>query len=463
MNKPPINLPSKRKAQTYMLRNTRFSVFGAMLITSGLLATACGSDSKSTSPTTAAAAPSTEAAPSSAPSTEAAPSTVPATDAAPTTADVSKVGAGKTIKVGGIFARTVTPNLDLGAYEAVDSYFKEINAKGGINGYMFSFEGIDDQGDPAKFAAAMERLVGSGVDFIVSSSQSEVTGGLPQIESSGIPYIGGASYSRDALTTIPNLFPIGANAAPGVNKAIETILTSKTPAITKASISHVNHPVMTEPVKVMVTNLTADGINVVDTGTFELTETDFTGVAAKILNADVKDAVLFNLTSQLPGIVGALQQQGYQGSIYGGSYSANLPEKLGAYANGRYFSVQPVGAIGSGAAGDSAEATVKKSYPDVDLKSDKTAMQTWSAAELVVETVKRLGATPITKDASVDVLNTLTDYATTFSPPITYKAIPDGHLDVSHCLQTLKIDGGQWALSGPDRWTCWTGSTAPAS
>ena len=171
----------------------------------------CGSDDESggdttaapagtEAPVTTAAAETTEApVTTAAAETTAAPETtaaaettvVESTVAPETTEDLSSVGEGRTIKVGGIFSRTTTPDLDLGAFEAADAFFQELNEGGGVNGYMFSFEGIDDQGDPAKFAAAVERLADEGVDFIISPSATEIAGGLAQIEASGIPYIGG--------------------------------------------------------------------------------------------------------------------------------------------------------------------------------------------------------------------------------------------------------------------------------
>jgi ABC-type branched-subunit amino acid transport system substrate-binding protein len=35
----------------------------------------------------------------------------------------------------------------MGGYEAVDAYIKDVNSKGGVNGYKFDFVGIDDGGD----------------------------------------------------------------------------------------------------------------------------------------------------------------------------------------------------------------------------------------------------------------------------------------------------------------------------
>jgi ABC-type branched-subunit amino acid transport system substrate-binding protein len=446
---------------------------GAILAGS-LLATACGSDDETDSSpsTTVSNAPTTGSSASTAPSessepetTDGASTTAPA-DTPATTADTgttapSDVGAGKTIKVGGIFARTVTPDLDLGAYEAVDAFFQELNAQGGVNGYMFSFEGIDDQGDPAKFAAAVDRLVESGVDVIISSAQTQVPGGLAQIEESGVPYIGGNAHGRDILET-PNVFPTGANLQNGIGKVIETLLSSKTPPATTASLTGANHPALTGPMTVIAEDLAEAGITVEQTGSFELTETDFTGIASQIIDTGVADAIVFALNSQQPPIVGALEQQGYEGSIYGGSYDATLPSKLGSYADDRFFSVQPWGALGAGAAGDDAQAIVAKYYPDVDLMANRKAMDAWTSAEIFVEGLRQLGGDELTDESLIAALNTLTGFESTFMAPITYAAGPEGHLDVSNCMQALKINGGQWVIANDDRFTCWEGSVAPS-
>lgn len=371
-------------------------------------------------------------------------------------AGTAAAGSKGEISVGGIFGRTVTKNVDLGAYEAVDAFFQNINSQGGVNGYTFKFEGIDDQGDPAKFAAAVERLTQSGVKAIVSSAQTEVPGGAAQLQQSGVPYIGGNAHGKDVLA-IPNLFPTGANLQNGLAAVFGELLKDSK----GVTVSAVNNPAVTPAVKGITARLTQEGVPVTQTGSFEVTETDFTATAAQINNAKVKDALIYALNSQQQGIVGSLEQQGYEGSIYSGSYTADLPQQLGSYADGRFFSVQPWAALGSGEAGDKAEAVVKKAYPGVDLKSSRAAMDAWTSAEILVEAVRRLGDTPVSSEALITALNSIEDFQPTFMAPVTYRPGPGGHLDVSHCMQALKIEDGQWAIAGDDRFTCWDGSVAP--
>jgi branched-subunit amino acid ABC-type transport system permease component len=92
---------------------------------------------------------------------------------------------------------------------------------------------------------------------------------------------------------------------------------------------------------------------------------------------------------------------------------------------------------------------VQRYYPAQVDALDVYTEETWVAARLFVEAVRRLGTTPPTTRSLVDSLNHITNWDNGLTMPLTFR--PGVH-DPNHCLQWIRNQQGVWhTYSG---WNC---------
>jgi hypothetical protein len=92
---------------------------------------------------------------------------------------------------------------------------------------------------------------------------------------------------------------------------------------------------------------------------------------------------------------------------------------------------------------------VQRYYPAQVDALDVYTEETWVAARLFVEAVRRLGTTPPTTRSLVDSLNHITNWDNGLTMPLTFR--PGVH-DPNHCLQWIRNQQGGWhTYSG---WNC---------
>jgi ABC-type branched-subunit amino acid transport system substrate-binding protein len=92
---------------------------------------------------------------------------------------------------------------------------------------------------------------------------------------------------------------------------------------------------------------------------------------------------------------------------------------------------------------------VQRYYPAQVDALDVYSEETWVAAKLFVEAVRRLGTTPPTARSLVDSLNHITRWDNGLTMPLSFS--PGPH-DPNHCLQWIRNQQGAWhTYSG---WNC---------
>jgi ABC-type branched-subunit amino acid transport system substrate-binding protein len=93
---------------------------------------------------------------------------------------------------------------------------------------------------------------------------------------------------------------------------------------------------------------------------------------------------------------------------------------------------------------------VQRYYPGQVEALDVYTEETWVAAKLFVEAVRRLGSTPPTPRSLVDSLNRITRWDNGLTQPLSFGAGPH---DPNHCLQWIRNQQGTWhTYSG---WNCY--------
>ncbi len=378
----------------------------------------------------------------------------PAASAASAPASTAPVAAQGDIVVGGIFSRTGVSPFPAG-YESMDSYFKELNANGGINGRKIKFIGVDDGTDTQKNAVAMKRLIESEKAVIVlETAETGIVGGIPIARDAKVPIIG--CYSQPLCFNEETVFPVGGFYQNSLANLVTDLLVQNNNK--KIAMMTIQAPTALIALDSYKKYAAAKGVAIVSDQQYAPSETDFTAYAAKMIASGTSVIDCLCSFGHIVAIVNSLKQQGYNGDFFAPSFDGTYPDRIGPYANGRFYMSSTEGGIGAGAAGEKMQAIMKKYYPDANSEFFG-ALQSWTNAELFTEAVNRLGNKPVTSASLIDSLNTFKEVNTTYAPPITYGAGP--HKDPAHCLQMLIVTGGKFFSATGARFFCYSGSVAP--
>lgn len=102
-----------------------------------------------------------------------------------------------------------------GAWAALEAWAANINSKGGINGRKVQLVIADDGADPGRHAAAVRRLVQENkvTAFVGNFAPLTFSAGIPILEQSGVPSIGGDSGEKGYFET-PMSFAFNGAALP---------------------------------------------------------------------------------------------------------------------------------------------------------------------------------------------------------------------------------------------------------
>ena len=124
-----------------------------------------------------------------------------ATAAVASAASTTTVPSKGTVVIGNISAASVYPLSSPFAFNTLKAWAKDVNSRGGVNGYKIVVKTADDQGDPAKASAAMKSLIDAGAVAIVGEyAQATESTWLPIADAAKVPVIGGGCYAVDFNT-----------------------------------------------------------------------------------------------------------------------------------------------------------------------------------------------------------------------------------------------------------------------
>lgn len=197
----------------------------AAVLAAGLamVAAACGSSSKSTTPTTTG---STAAPSGGSPSTS---------SGAQNTASAPGVTA-STITIGLITSITGNASSTFSdSAKGAQARFDALNAAGGLNGRQIKLIVADDQSSPAGDLTAAQDLVGKGV-FAIVDYTPYAFGGYKYLQQQGIPVTGGAFDGPEwGMQPNTNMFSYGGGVDPHYPANTQQGLFMKSLGVTKAA------------------------------------------------------------------------------------------------------------------------------------------------------------------------------------------------------------------------------------
>ncbi len=213
------------------------------------------------------------------------------------------------------------------------------NAKGGINGRLIEFVVYDDQSTTEGAVTATTRLIENDkVDAIIGSNLSNaIVATANLIEDAGIPFVGsgtGTAWTKCGYNYIFRGTVINSFMNEGFVKAAAEEMGAETTAFIWVETE--NGQTSSTAIKEYCDKY---GVEIVYEGTYQSSDTDFTGQVTNTIKANPDSVMLFGLANELSLIVKQLRQAGYNGYIYmaEAGASVDLMEVAGDAANGIVF------------------------------------------------------------------------------------------------------------------------------
>jgi branched-chain amino acid transport system substrate-binding protein len=355
---------------------------------------------------------------------------------------------GGVITVGGIFDETGPLDATV-QRDTVRSYFNQVNAAGGVNGYRLRLVDCDSGFDPTRGHQCSERLIGSGmlamVGWLSASSEQAET---PYLASQGVPVIGGLGVPAEFES--PLSFPVTSDllgsAVDGLS-AHAVDLNIHAPAVVV-----INTPFSAPAGQRITESLHRHGIHEKSVDFADATKPDYTDLAVKI-RLEGADSIIAGLDPfSYARFFQALDRQNFHPTFLGFGLDKKSAEKQYGTAvynaeSGTPF-LEPDEHMSVPAMSEYYGA-VQHYFPAQVDALDVYTEGSWVAAKLFVEAVRRLGSTPPTPRSLVDSLNHITRWDSGLSMPLSFS--PGVH-DPNRCLQWIRNQQGLWhTYSG---WNC---------
>ena len=366
---------------------------------------------------------------------------VPAAGAAGTRAVTGGV-----ITVGGLFDETGPVDATV-ERDTVRSYFNLVNEQGGVNGKQLQLKDCDSKFNSTDAANCANKLIRDDKVFAVvgwAGVGEDTT--VKAFNDAGIPVVGGLGTPNEFK--YPLSFPVSANfvtygTAMG-NRAKE--LDMKDVGLVIVNVSFI-FPAKAE----LERTLKANGIAIKSTQVVEATKPNYADVVLDFQTKGVKAVIAALDPFSYQRLFQSMQGAGFRPPVLGlgldkGSANPNpsQPDKgYGRFVEGMH-SLTPM-LPPSDHQNDPAVRlyldTVKRFFPNQVDPLDVYTQQSWTAAQLFVDALRRAGPNP-TQKGLVDALNTTVNFRPGLTPvALSFK--PGLH-DPNRCFWMLKNKGYVW-------------------
>ncbi|MBQ7215934.1 MAG: ABC transporter substrate-binding protein [Synergistaceae bacterium] len=214
----------------------------------------------------------------------------------------------------------------------------EINASGGINGAKIELIIYDDAGTTEGAVKAATRLIDlDEVSVIIGDYLSaNMLATYPVTEDAKILQIGLGTASSWTNIGCKYLFRATAVASLPIKSFIQLMkqIGDKHIALITAESEYGQ-----TGRRAMLEELKAQGIGVAADVTYQPSDTDFTGLIAKVMQEKPDGIVIYGVSTELPQLMKQIRQQGYTDTVYTGECGSNSDflAVTGEAANGLVF------------------------------------------------------------------------------------------------------------------------------
>lgn len=378
------------------------------------------------------------------PSTAAATTTPPGVPPATSPPSAVPPGTGKTIRLGGVFPLSgPLGSVGRAHFEGVQAVLTEANQSGGINGAKLDLVAEDDQFDPARGKALVQKLIHEDNVFAFAGIFSPFTtqAALPDIRAAGVPVLPSGSDDRefDEPLLFPVTNPCGRQMAGNVQHAVQQLKR------TKLAVVYLNVEAVTNCVRQFAAVARKLGAAVVFQGATAPAAPDCASriVSARASGADMLIVIVDNL-----GVVKCVQAKEQQGWGVPVSISYNivddptLIEGLGERAEGLYSSSPFSGAASP--AFDQQCGSLRRYYPKAKVQF--FTLVGCAGARVLVDALRALGP-DATRSAVLGYLESGRSFSLGgLSPDLSWR--PGRHLPYD-LTASVQIHDGRWVRIGP--------------
>jgi branched-chain amino acid transport system substrate-binding protein len=352
----------------------------------------------------------------------------------------------KVIHIGSFVPQTgPVPSYKLIA-EGSKTYFDQINDAGGINGYTFKFDQVDDGYDPARSLAATKRLVQDDVFALVAPIGTPTNSAVkPYAIQQKLPVIGPVSGDPE-IKTLPNYFSLLPNYHD--EAALVTNYVAGTMKKTKVAVLYENDDLGKPALAGAKEALKALNLQPVAEVAFNVADTDLTAQVTKAKQAGAEATILWGSNTNLATALTAGQKTGFTTQWIAPFYAAdpNTYTLTGNLLDGTVF--------GSWLLPSSADqvANYRTAMEKAGHKNDVGvfSLNGWTNAALFGEAVKTAttGGAKLTKDSLLNALATgFNARAVGGAPQVTFDA---ANHNGTRSLSIIQAGGGTFkAITEP--------------
>jgi branched-chain amino acid transport system substrate-binding protein len=305
------------------------------------------------------------------------------------------------------------------ALDAANLYFDRVNKAGGVNGRKIIVETSDDNQDPKKSAALTKEIIdkGSAVAFLMPRTSPTIEAMIPLVEAARIPMIA-PQPGPDIATTPPKRYVFAVRASYDAEIAAAVKLQNSF-SLTKFAIIGAKGPFGDSAAKALQTAVAALSLK-----------------PAQVIRVDDRAPVITEAVTTFseskPEVV-FLACTAKCASDFAKAFSAtgNRAQYIALSNSSNALFVKELGDSGSGvmvmqvvpspfSPKVSASREYRAAAEAAKLPVTYTGMQSWLAAKLVVEGLKRAGKTPTPESLTVALEGMrnvdLGDFVVNFSP-----------------------------------------------
>lgn len=349
------------------------------------------------------------------------------------------------------------------AYKAVHdgavTFFDDLNAKGGVNGWKIKYDVPDDGSDPARALQAVRDQISSKKVFaLVSGAGSPENATVtPYVDSAKFPYVspndnGDAYLGKGYETIFPVVPPYSSLVGMDAKYAVQTLGAKKIALLYENDA--VGQPVLAKfPAAVK-----AAGGTVAATVPFDVTDVDYTPIGRQLAGASPDVVITVGAPAALVKTKVAATNAGLNATWFGPFYAAD-PAVVSldpATMNGVYFDAFSDGFFQDTPAIQDYKDALAKYQPS--LKPGGLSLLGWEGASTItagLEIATKGGKAP-TQKSLMAALETFDGKQVGPIPAITYKK--GSHEGVSSGYVFQYKDGAFSRAGGPFKFTYFSGS-----
>ncbi len=328
----------------------------------------------------------------------------------------------------------------------IEAYFNMVNEAGGVHGRKIKLIVEDDQYAPSNTVAVTKKLVEQDNVFAIVRPLGTAQGAavMDYLVSKNVPVVGVASgsslWSKPFKKTYFGIQPTYADE--GTIMAQYALDDLKAQRI---AVFFQNDAFGKEGADAFVAALKQRGVDVVASVPYEATETNFSAHALKLQEAKPDLVFMYAIVSPAAQVMKEAEKLGFR------------PQWLMTYvlADPVLFKLAGESAVEGAQAGawlvDPANAPEAAAYRDAMKKYFPNeppggySLSSYAVGEMIVEALKRAGP-DLTREKFIAALESLKDFTTGLTPPITYTA--EDHQGIKQ-IAIVQAQKGQWVTLKP--------------